>query len=99
MDATQTRRPSIGILRLNSPTKLNSKKRLSCLGLIEYRLGARNFFKALSSQGIREVLHRPFEPAEETGNLEYWHEPFGFGQIRTYRLCLHRLSINYCNFA
>ena len=69
MDATRARSPSIGILRLNSPTKLNSKKRLPCLGLIEYRLGARNFCKALSSQGIREVLHRPFEPARLTGTF------------------------------
>ena len=49
--------------------KLESKKRLLCLGLIDHNPGDRSFRKVLWNQTIKEVLHRPFEPAGLIGRV------------------------------
>jgi hypothetical protein len=59
---------NVEISKSKSVTKLSSKKRLACLGLIDYRQGDRFIRKIVRNQTIKEVLHRPFEPAGLTGS-------------------------------
>jgi hypothetical protein len=55
---------------LNPFATVDSKETKPCLGLIECSPGQRFFAKELWAQSIKEVLRRPSEPAEETGNLK-----------------------------
>jgi hypothetical protein len=62
VDATPARSLMQEFQRLSSFAKLNSKKRLPCLGLIQYGPGI-GPGKALRDQATGGVLHRPSEPA------------------------------------
>src|SRR5215469_2193851 len=57
--------------------KLNSKKRLPCLGLIASHRKSVHFRKASWNQPITDVLRRPSEPARQIrqcrGSQTEWH--------------------------
>jgi hypothetical protein len=55
----------------NSFASVDSKKTLSCSGLIEYSPVDQFFMKSIWNQTIRRVLHRPVEPAGIIGKVAH----------------------------